>query len=156
VLFLLLIAFGPTSGSRRLIATLVLAALFFTGLEIWRRMTPGSFRGGRAVPPLRRRLRSAPRQGGRSGSRARLPPLRLASRAFASCSVETTAASAERQDGRDLGAHAGRLEILNVPPVASTRSRRPSRPEPGLTEAPPTPSSAIARRRWLAGSRRRC
>ena len=52
VLFLLLIAFGPTSGSRRLIATLVLAALFFTGLEIWRRMTLREFpAAAEPVPP---------------------------------------------------------------------------------------------------------
>ena len=34
------------------------------------------------------------------------------------------------------------LTISNVPPCAATRSRRPARPDPRRTTAPPTPSSA--------------
>ena len=38
----------------------------------------------------------------------------------------------------------GGLTSSIVPPLASARSRRPSRPEPGRSAAPPTPSSAIS------------
>jgi len=37
VVFLALIAWGPSSGSRRVLGTLVLAALLYTGLTLWRR-----------------------------------------------------------------------------------------------------------------------
>lgn len=41
----------------------------------------------------------------------------------------------------------GRLCSRNVPPMASTRSFRPTRPEPCLGSAPPTPSSLTESRR---------
>jgi hypothetical protein len=37
VLFLIVIAWGPTGATRQLVGALILAALFFGGLEIWRR-----------------------------------------------------------------------------------------------------------------------
>jgi hypothetical protein len=42
-LFLLVIAFGPSAGSRRLIGVVVLAALVGLGLEVWRRQTLREF-----------------------------------------------------------------------------------------------------------------
>jgi hypothetical protein len=57
VLFLIVIAWGPTSANRQLVGTLILAALFFGGLEIWRRQTIREFASGEAGdaqnPPLR-------------------------------------------------------------------------------------------------------
>jgi len=52
-IFLLLIAFGPEAGGRRLIGVLVLAALFFSGLEVYRRITLREFPQGEAAetPP---------------------------------------------------------------------------------------------------------
>ncbi|HXY84146.1 MAG TPA: hypothetical protein VEH52_01590 [Gaiellaceae bacterium] len=44
-LFLIFIAFGPTGGSRRWFGTLVLAVLFFAGIEVWRRQTVREFPG---------------------------------------------------------------------------------------------------------------
>ena len=38
----------------------------------------------------------------------------------------------------------GGLTNSIVPPLASARSRKPSRPEPERSTAPPTPSSAIS------------
>jgi hypothetical protein len=46
VLFLIVIAWGPTSANRQLVGTLILAALFFGGLEIWRRQTIREFASG--------------------------------------------------------------------------------------------------------------
>jgi hypothetical protein len=37
VLFLIVIAWGPTGATRQLIGALILAAVFFGGIEIWRR-----------------------------------------------------------------------------------------------------------------------
>jgi hypothetical protein len=48
VLFLIVIAWGPTSANRQLVGTLILAALFFGGLEIWRRQTIREFASGEA------------------------------------------------------------------------------------------------------------
>jgi hypothetical protein len=42
-LLLVLVAWGPTAGSRRLLGTLVLAGLFFFGLEVFRRLTLREF-----------------------------------------------------------------------------------------------------------------
>lgn len=50
-LFLLVIAFGPASGSRRLIGWVVLAALVALGLELWRRQTLREFSGGQEEAP---------------------------------------------------------------------------------------------------------
>jgi hypothetical protein len=43
VLFLILIAWGPTGATRQLIGALILAALLFGGLEIWRRQAIREF-----------------------------------------------------------------------------------------------------------------
>jgi hypothetical protein len=48
VLFLIVIAWGPTSANRQLVGTLILAAIFFGGLEIWRRQTIREFASGEA------------------------------------------------------------------------------------------------------------
>jgi hypothetical protein len=48
VLFLIVIAWGPTNANRQLVGTLILAALFFGGLEIWRRQTIREFASGEA------------------------------------------------------------------------------------------------------------
>jgi hypothetical protein len=43
VLFLIVIAWGPTNATRQLVGVLILAAVFFGGLEIWRRQTIREF-----------------------------------------------------------------------------------------------------------------
>ena len=48
VLFLIVIAWGPTGATRQLVGALILAALFFGGLEIWRRQTIREFAGEEA------------------------------------------------------------------------------------------------------------
>jgi hypothetical protein len=48
VLFLIVIAWGPTNATRQLVGTLILAAIFFAGLEIWRRQTIREFASGEA------------------------------------------------------------------------------------------------------------
>lgn len=45
VLFLIVIAWGPTGATRQLVGALILAALFFGGLEIWRRQAIREFAG---------------------------------------------------------------------------------------------------------------
>jgi hypothetical protein len=50
-LFLIWIAWGPTAGNRRLLGTLVLAAIFFFGLEAFRRITLREFPGDAVEPP---------------------------------------------------------------------------------------------------------
>jgi hypothetical protein len=50
-LFLLVIAFGPAAGSRRLLGVVVLAALVGFGLELWRRQTLREFPDGREEAP---------------------------------------------------------------------------------------------------------
>jgi hypothetical protein len=50
-LFLLVIAFGPASGSRRLLGVVVLAALVAFGLEVWRRQTLREFPSGHEEAP---------------------------------------------------------------------------------------------------------
>ena len=42
-LFLIVVAWGPTGATRELIGVIVLAVLFFGGLEVWRRMTIREF-----------------------------------------------------------------------------------------------------------------
>lgn len=49
--FLLVIAFGPAAGSRRLLGTVVLAALVGFGLEVWRRQTLREFSDGEEEAP---------------------------------------------------------------------------------------------------------
>jgi hypothetical protein len=51
VLLLILIAWGPVAGNRRLIGTLILAGLFFLGLEVLRRLTLREFPPEEAEPP---------------------------------------------------------------------------------------------------------
>lgn len=46
--FLLLIAWGPTGGSRRLLGVVILAALLALGIELWRRQTLREFPEGAA------------------------------------------------------------------------------------------------------------
>jgi hypothetical protein len=57
VLFLIVIAWGPTNATRQLVGVLILAALFFGGLEIWRRQTIREFANdeepGEQKPALR-------------------------------------------------------------------------------------------------------
>jgi hypothetical protein len=43
VLFLVFLAWGPSGGARRLLGTLILAALLALGLEVWRRQTLAEF-----------------------------------------------------------------------------------------------------------------
>jgi hypothetical protein len=50
-LFLIVIAWGPTNATRQLYGVLILAALFFTGLELWRRQTLREFPPPGAPPP---------------------------------------------------------------------------------------------------------
>jgi len=49
--FLLVIAFGPAAGSRRLLGVVVLAALVALGLEVWRRQTLREFPDGHEEAP---------------------------------------------------------------------------------------------------------
>jgi len=49
--FLLVIAFGPASGSRRLLGVVILAALVGFGLEVWRRQTLREFPSGDEEAP---------------------------------------------------------------------------------------------------------
>jgi hypothetical protein len=51
MIFLIIIAWGPIAGSRRLIGIVVLAALIGFGLEVWRRQTVREFPAGPAAPP---------------------------------------------------------------------------------------------------------
>jgi hypothetical protein len=51
VIVLIVLAWGPTAGARRLIGTLVLTALFFLGLEVYRRLTLREFGPPKPVPP---------------------------------------------------------------------------------------------------------
>src|SRR5262245_5711483 len=57
ILFLIVIAWGPTNATRQLIGVLILAAVFFGGLEIWRRQTIREFasdeESGEQKPALR-------------------------------------------------------------------------------------------------------
>jgi hypothetical protein len=46
VLFLIAMTWGPFGNERQLIGTLIIAALFFVGLEIWRRQTIREFPPG--------------------------------------------------------------------------------------------------------------
>jgi hypothetical protein len=50
-LFLLVFAFGPAAGSRRLLGVVVLAALVAFGLEVWRRQTLREFPSGHEEAP---------------------------------------------------------------------------------------------------------
>src|SRR5262249_4466743 len=50
LVFLMVIAWSPTAGGRRLIGVLVLAALVALGLEVWRRQTLREFPSGDEVP----------------------------------------------------------------------------------------------------------
>jgi hypothetical protein len=50
-LFLLVIAFGPAAGNRRLLGIVVLAALVAFGLELWRRQTLREFPVGQEEAP---------------------------------------------------------------------------------------------------------
>jgi hypothetical protein len=50
-LFLLVIAFGPAAGSRRLLGIIILAALVAFGLEVWRRQTLREFPEGKEEAP---------------------------------------------------------------------------------------------------------
>lgn len=50
-LFLVVIAWGPASGSRRLLGVAVLAALLGLGVEVWRRQTLREFPSGVAAAP---------------------------------------------------------------------------------------------------------
>ena len=56
VLFLIVIAWGPTNATRQLVGTLILAAIFFAGLEIWRRQTIREFASGEAGDAQKRAL----------------------------------------------------------------------------------------------------
>ena len=49
--FLLVIAFGPASGNRRLLGVVILAALVGFGLEVWRRQTLREFPSGDEEAP---------------------------------------------------------------------------------------------------------
>jgi hypothetical protein len=49
VLFLIVIAWGPTNATRQLVGVLILAALFFGGLEVWRRQAIREFPGDAAT-----------------------------------------------------------------------------------------------------------
>jgi hypothetical protein len=49
--FMLVIAFGPAAGSRRLLGWVVLAALVAFGLEVWRRQTLREFSGAQEEAP---------------------------------------------------------------------------------------------------------
>ena len=46
ILFLIAITWGPFGNERQLIGTLIIAALFFGGLEVWRRQTVREFPPG--------------------------------------------------------------------------------------------------------------
>jgi hypothetical protein len=50
-LFLVVIAFGPAAGSRRLLGVVILAALVAFGLELWRRQTLREFPGEHEEAP---------------------------------------------------------------------------------------------------------
>src|SRR4030095_5534728 len=50
--FLLVIAWGPTAGSRLLVVILVLGALLLVGLEVLRRQTLREFPEGPAAPAI--------------------------------------------------------------------------------------------------------
>jgi hypothetical protein len=56
VLFLIVIAWGPTNATRQLVGTLILAAVFFAGIEIWRRQTIREFASGEAGDAQKRAL----------------------------------------------------------------------------------------------------
>jgi hypothetical protein len=49
VLFLIVIAWGPTNATRQLVGVLILAALLFGGLEVWRRQAIREFPGDAAT-----------------------------------------------------------------------------------------------------------
>jgi hypothetical protein len=53
VLFLVFLAWGPSGGARRLLGTLILAALLALGLEVWRRQTLSEFPKTEEAPELR-------------------------------------------------------------------------------------------------------
>jgi hypothetical protein len=50
VLFLIVIAWGPTAATRQLVGALILAALFFGGLEVWRRQAIREAAASEAAP----------------------------------------------------------------------------------------------------------
>ena len=61
VLFLIVIAWGPTAATRQLVGALILAALFFGGLEVWRRQAIREAAASEAAPgdPQKPALRGA-------------------------------------------------------------------------------------------------
>ena len=74
---------------------------------------------------------------------SRAPPARVVIDPYAPPRRVTRGRGQDRNRGDDAVPWPG-CSTANVPPTASTRSRSPCRPEPGVSAAPPAPSSATS------------